>query len=229
MASEVKMATGANIKQGNSRSSSITFPNLQRIGSSCPCRGSTLLQSSARTTYHSSISANFETKWGKREQLAASSIFFLIKLYCLRKGDRTELATTEQQWWLAGPFQGFWIKFSPWINVTNSLSTRTVLNKCWHKTGERAIASTPVLFNREFSSNPLAHGRATAGHSAPQDLPSRGRKWGSVSQRAAQGWEQSQPCPPSQQPNSSCRVIPRWTFLAFQTAHPAIHVTGNEW
>lgn len=88
----VKMATGANIKQGNSRGSSTIFLHLQGIGSSCPCRGSTLLQTSARTTYHSSISANFKTKWGKRELLAASSISFLIKLYCLRKGDRTELA-----------------------------------------------------------------------------------------------------------------------------------------
>lgn len=68
------------------------------------------------------------------------------------------------------------------MNVTNSLSTRTALSKYWHETGERATASTPVLPNRELSSNPLTHGRAipaTAGHSAPWDLPSRGRKWGS--------------------------------------------------
>lgn len=33
----------------------------------------------------------------KKELLAASSIFFLIKLYCLRKGDRTKLAHAPQR------------------------------------------------------------------------------------------------------------------------------------
>lgn len=90
------MATGANIKQGNSRGSSTIFLHLPGTGSSCSCTGSTLLQTPATTTHHSSTSANFETKWGKGELLAASSIFSLIKLYCLRKGDRTELAHVPQ-------------------------------------------------------------------------------------------------------------------------------------
>lgn len=179
----MKMATGANIKQGNSRGSSTIFLHLQGIGSSCPCRGSTLLQTSARTTYHSSISANFKTKWGKRELLAASSISFLIKLYCLRKGDRTELAhvphSSSSDGWQDLSKDSEWGYPHRWM----SPSTRTVLPRCRYKTGERATASTPVLSNREFSSNPLAHARATpatVGHSAPRDLPSRGRKWGSV-------------------------------------------------
>lgn len=79
--------------------SSYTF---QGIRSSCCCRGSTLLQTSATTTYHSSISANFETKWEKKELLAASSIFFLNETLLSEEGrqDRAGTCPPEQQWWL---------------------------------------------------------------------------------------------------------------------------------
>lgn len=90
------MATDANIKQDNSRSSSTIFLCLQEIRGSCPCRGFTFTQASARTTHHSSISANFKTIWGKRDQFAASSIFFLINLYFLGKRGRRGLEHAPQ-------------------------------------------------------------------------------------------------------------------------------------
>lgn len=89
--SKMKMATDANIKQDNSRSSSTVFLRVQKIMGNCPCRGFTLMQASARTMYHSSISANYKTKWGKSDQFAVSSIVFLINLHCPGKRGRREL------------------------------------------------------------------------------------------------------------------------------------------
>lgn len=84
----MKIATDLNIKQNNSTD----FLRLWEIGGSCPCRGFTLTQASPWTRYHSSISANLRTKWGKREQFSASSIFFLINLYCPGKTGKREPA-----------------------------------------------------------------------------------------------------------------------------------------
>lgn len=88
------MATDVNIKQDSS--SNTIFLCLQEIRGSSPCRGFTFTQASARTTHHSSISANFKTVWGKRDQFAASSIFFLINLYFLGKRGRRGLERAPQ-------------------------------------------------------------------------------------------------------------------------------------
>lgn len=224
MASEVEMATGANIKQGNSRSSSTIFLCLQGIGSSCPCKRIHPPANFSHNHIPQQHFSKFHDQMGEKRATCSKQHFFLNKILIIPLivwGKET-----GQSWHMshraAVMAGGFWVRFSPQMSVTNSLSTRTALFKCWHKMSERATASTPVLPNEEFSSNPLAHGRAipaTAGHSAPWDLPGRGRKWGSESCTRLR----------VEQPSVSCTVIPRWTFLALWTAHPAIHVTGNEW
>lgn len=79
---------------------------------------------------------------------------------------------------------------------------QTAVSTHWHKTGEISTASIPVLSNRETSSTPLAHKRATypsAGCSTPRDLPSKDKKWGSILQKAVQA------IAPDQQPTWKLR------------------------
>lgn len=145
---------------------------------------------------------------GEKRATCSKQHFFLNKTLLSEEGrqDRAGTGPTQQNWRLAGPW-GFWMRFSPQMFVTNSLSTRAVLSKCWHKTGKRATASTPVLTGN-FPATLLLMEEPLQVTQHPEMCQAEGEKWGSVSQRAAQGWKESQPCPPG----SSQERAARWSL-----------------
>lgn len=196
------MATGANIKQGNSRSSSTIFLCLQGIRSSCPCRGSTLLQTSATTTYHSSISANFETKWGKKESYLQQAAFFFLNKTLLSEEGRQGRAGTEQQWWLEDSEWG-------WMSQTQFPSGQSCLNVGLKWVREQQLLHQLCL-TENFPATLLLMEEPSQPLQVTQHLEICQAEGENGAVRAVQGWEWCQPCPPASSQARWSLAEPSW-------------------